>query len=181
MAGKLQTEFEFTLPQGYVDDEGNLHQEGRMRLATASDEIEPLQDRRVQQNSSYLTIALLSRVVTQLGDYEGPQVTPAIIEDLFVADLDYLQRLYERVNNRGANVVATACPECGQEFDVDAETGGVREMSPMDSAPGGGGGPQVSIGGADLTDAIDGGNMEIPDHEPNVPDRESDVDGDPGN
>ena len=54
MAGTpLQTEFEFTLPQGYTDDEGTLHREGRMRLATAADEIEPLQDPRVQSNSSY--------------------------------------------------------------------------------------------------------------------------------
>ena len=42
----LQTEFEFTLPLGYQDDEGNLHREGVMRLATAADEILPLKDAR---------------------------------------------------------------------------------------------------------------------------------------
>jgi hypothetical protein len=35
----LQTEFEFTLPKGYVDAEGNVHREGAMRLALAIDEI----------------------------------------------------------------------------------------------------------------------------------------------
>ncbi|WP_408956830.1 hypothetical protein [Natrinema sp. 74] len=119
--GTLQTEFEFTLPQGYVDDDGTLHKEGRMRLATAADEIEPLQNPRVQSNSSYLTIVLLSRVVTELGDLET--VDPNVIESLFVTDLEYLQVLYERVNNQGANAVETACPDCGEVFEVDAESG----------------------------------------------------------
>ncbi|SDC67762.1 hypothetical protein [Natrinema hispanicum] len=119
--GTLQTEFEFTLPQGYVDDEGTLHKEGRMRLATAADEIEPLQSPRVQSNSSYLTLVLLSRVVTELGDLETIDVS--VIEDLFVSDLEYLQALYERINNQGVNAVETACPECGERFEVDAESG----------------------------------------------------------
>lgn len=92
----LQTEHEFTLPQGYVDDEGTLHKEGRMRLATAADEIKPLKDPRVQSNSSYLTVVLLSRVVTELGDLET--VDPEVIESLFVTDLEFLQGLYERIN-----------------------------------------------------------------------------------
>jgi len=119
--GTLQTEFQFSLPQGYVDDEGTLHKEGRMRLATAADEIEPLQSPRVQSNSSYLTLVLLSRVVTELGDLETIDVS--VIEDLFVSDLEYLQALYERINNQGVNAVETACPECGERFEIDAESG----------------------------------------------------------
>ena len=34
----LRTEHEFTLPMGYLDEEGTLHREGVMRLATAADE-----------------------------------------------------------------------------------------------------------------------------------------------
>lgn len=49
----LQTEFEFTLPRGYVDKDGNLHKTGIMRLATAKDEIAPLTDFRVQKNRAY--------------------------------------------------------------------------------------------------------------------------------
>lgn len=93
----LQTEFEFTLPQGYVDEDGTVHKEGRMRLATAADEIQPLNDPRVQENSSYMTIVLLARVVTELGTVD--EVTPEVIESLFVNDLSYLQELYERVND----------------------------------------------------------------------------------
>lgn len=117
----LQTEFEFTLPKGYVDDEGTLHKEGRMRLATAADEIQPLNNPRVQSNSSYLTIVLLSRTVTELGSLET--VDEEVIRNLFVSDLEYLQAMYERINNSGLNAVDTGCPECGEPFTVEVETG----------------------------------------------------------
>ena len=32
----LQTEFDFTLPKGYLDPSGAVHRQGRMRLATAN-------------------------------------------------------------------------------------------------------------------------------------------------
>ena len=118
----LQTEFQFTLPQGYADDDGDLHREGVMRLATAADEIQPLKDPRVQSNGSYLTVILLSRVVTKLGSLD--QVTPHVVENLFVSDLEYLQDLYERVNTRGADVVDAACPECGETFAVEVNPRG---------------------------------------------------------
>lgn len=92
----LQTEFPFTLPKGYVDDRGSVHQSGVMRLATARDEIEPLRDPRVKENDAYLTVILLARVVTELGTV--PQVTPKTIEGLFAADLAYLEDLYRIVN-----------------------------------------------------------------------------------
>ena len=115
----LQTEFEFTLPQGYAADDGTLHREGVMRLATAADEIKPLKDPRVQSNSSYLTVILLARVVTDLGNLDS--VTPHVIENLFVSDLEYLQELYERINTREADAVDAVCPECGEEFAVDLQ------------------------------------------------------------
>lgn len=115
----LQTEFEFTLPQGYADDEGGLHKEGVMRLATAADEITPLRDPRVKSNPSYVTIILLARVVTKLGSL--PDVNPSVIENLFVSDLAYLQDLYERINTRGTDVVDTTCPECGEQYEVEVE------------------------------------------------------------
>lgn len=92
----LQTEHAFTLPKGYLDADGELHRDGVMRLATARDEIEPLRDPRVRENEAYLTIIVLSRVVTKLGAV--PQVTPRTIEQLFASDLTYLQDLYRIVN-----------------------------------------------------------------------------------
>jgi len=115
----LQTEFEFTLPQGYVDGEGNLHTQGTMRLATAKDEILPQKDPRVLSNPSYLSVILLSRVVTRLGSLED--VTPQTIENLFIQDLSYLQELYSRINE-GNIVIPTKCPHCNKEYEVRLDT-----------------------------------------------------------
>ena len=104
----LQTEWPFTLPKGYVDDQGTLHRTGTMRLACARDEIEPLRDAAVRQNEAYLSVLLLSRVVTRLGDLD--QVTPDVIEGMFAADFDHLQRLYERLNTDGEAVGSITCP-----------------------------------------------------------------------
>ena len=95
----LHTEFSFTLPLGYSDEEGNLHREGIMRLATALDEIAPLKDPRVRSNKAYLLIILLSRVITKLGTLEF--ISPKVIENLFAGDLTYLQDLYCRINKNG--------------------------------------------------------------------------------
>jgi hypothetical protein len=93
----LQTEFDFTLPKGYVDSSGTLHRAGTMRLATARDEIEPLRDPRVSgPDDPFLTVIVLSRVVARLGTLS--QVTPREIENLFAADLAFLQDLYGIIN-----------------------------------------------------------------------------------
>jgi hypothetical protein len=113
----LQTEFAFQLPNGYVDDGGTLHRNGLMRLATARDEIMPLRDARVRDNEAYLSVLLLSRVVTQLGTLA--EVSPAVIEGLFAADLAFLQDLYARVNQQGHTHGVVICPECDHEFTVD--------------------------------------------------------------
>jgi hypothetical protein len=113
----MKTEYAFTLPRGYVDAGGALHRDGTMRLATARDEIEPLRDAEVRQNEAYLTVLLLSRVVTRLGDVTD--VTPDTIEGLYAADFDHLQRLYERLNSDGEVVGSVTCPECSSAFEVD--------------------------------------------------------------
>lgn len=117
----FQTEHEFTLPFGYVDDDGNLHRDGVMRLATAADEILPLKDPRVQANQAYLVVILLSRVVTRLGSV--PQVTPKLIEGLYAADLAYLQALYNRIN-RDDKPGLTTCPQCSHSFQTELSAEG---------------------------------------------------------
>ena len=92
----FRTEFEFTLPKGYLDEHGVLHRQGVMRLATAGDEILPLRDPRVQQNAAYLAILVIARVVVRLGSL--PVIDDRTIEQLFACDLDHLQGLYERIN-----------------------------------------------------------------------------------
>ena len=118
-----QTEFEFTLPVGYIDQDAAVHREGVMRLATAMDEIAPLRDLRVRSNQPYLTIVLLSRVIVKLGAL--PMVTTSVIENLYVADLAYLQALYRRINEEGKSLINLTCPECRANIEVDlAELGG---------------------------------------------------------
>lgn len=92
----FRTEHPFTLPLGYLDEDGTLHREGTMRLATAADEIHPLRDPRVQQNDAYLIVIILARVVTSLGSLG--QVTTKVVEGLYAADLAFLQELYNSVN-----------------------------------------------------------------------------------
>jgi hypothetical protein len=117
----LQTEFNFTLPLGFVDESGNLHKTGTMRLATAADEILPLRDPRVSANQAYLVIILLSRVITRLGSLTEGSVNPGVVERLFSADLAYLQDFYRRVNENGHTRVAATCPSCSTPFELDLE------------------------------------------------------------
>jgi len=110
------TEFEFELPRGYIDSEGNVHKNGIMRLATAADEILPLRDARVQQNPGYLTILLLSRVIKNIGDIKNPM--PRVIEGLFTADLAFLQDMYQKINSPDEYRIKTVCPKCNETIDI---------------------------------------------------------------
>jgi hypothetical protein len=102
------TEFEFTLPCGFLDEEGTLHKEGVMRRATAADEILPLKDPRVMKNEAYVIVILLSRVITRLGSVAA--INPKVIESLFATDLAFLQTLYNKVNRY--EDTAETCPHC---------------------------------------------------------------------
>ena len=93
----IQTEFEFTLPKGYIDSDSNLHRKGVMRLSRAIDEITPMRDPRVKSNPAYATVIILSRVIIKLGGLE--EISPMVIENLFASDLSYLQKFYRQIND----------------------------------------------------------------------------------
>ncbi len=112
----METVYDFTLPKGYVDNAGEVHRKGRMRLATAGDEIGATRDPRVLANPSYLTIVILSKVITEI---EGLEViTPTHIERLFTADLAFLQDMYQRINDITPPVMEVVCPQCGCKHEV---------------------------------------------------------------
>ena len=117
----LRTEFSFVLPRGYIDESGTVHRAGVMRLATAKDEIIPQRDPRVRENESYLTVLLLSRVITRLGSVGT--ITPGVVESMFASDLAFLQDLYRRINQDGTTELAMTCPSCRAEvtFDLGGE------------------------------------------------------------
>jgi hypothetical protein len=125
----LRTEFDFTLPKGYIDDTETVHAEGAMRLATAADEILPMKDPRVQANPAYLVVILLSRVITRLGTLDS--VNPKVIEGLFASDLAYLQEFYNRINENGTSTIRVLCPRCDHRFEAEAD--GLGESSPIPS------------------------------------------------
>jgi hypothetical protein len=123
--GALRTEFAFALPRGFVDDAGTVHRDGVMRLATARDEILPQRDPRVRENEAYLTVLLLSRVITRLGTLTA--INAGTIEGMFASDLAFLQDLYRRVNQEGTTQVAVTCPACAHHFAVDLGGGRLGE------------------------------------------------------
>lgn len=112
----METVFDFTLPKGYLDGSGQLHRRGKMRLATAGDEIGATRDPRVLSNPSYLTIVILGRVVTELEGLE--MVSANVIEKLFTADLAFLQDMYQRINDIEPPTMEAVCPDCGKIFRV---------------------------------------------------------------
>lgn len=112
----METVYDFTLPRGYLDSVGELHRKGKMRLATAGDEISATRDPRVLSNPSYLTIVVLGKVVTQLEGVE--MVTANLIEKLFTADLAFLQDMYQRINDIEPPMMETVCPDCGKVYKV---------------------------------------------------------------
>ncbi|WP_372365486.1 DUF6760 family protein [Candidatus Uabimicrobium sp. HlEnr_7] len=98
--GILQTEYEFTLPRGYVDAEGNLHRKVLMRLATAEDEIRPKKDPRVRNNEHFFDVIFIARVVTKLGSL--PRVNTDIISKLFLEDFHFLKAKAVEINQPGS-------------------------------------------------------------------------------
>ena len=97
------------------DENGELHKKGVMRMATAADEILPLRDPRVVSNPAYLTIILLSRVITSLGTLTN--IRPTHIEKLFSADLAFLQNMYQTINSMEDLTETCVCPHCGEKFE----------------------------------------------------------------
>lgn len=111
---ELQTVYPFRLPKGYLDREGNLHREGQMRLATAGDELRALRDPRVKADERMMNVLLLSQVVLSLGTLS--EITPEVMEGLFVGDLEFLQNMYETINKVDNPKIQVTCPHCGHQF-----------------------------------------------------------------
>ncbi|MET9657988.1 hypothetical protein [Streptomyces sp. NPDC006510] len=122
---ELRTEFDFELPRGYVDDEGQVHRRGSMRLATARDELRPQIDLRVKENPAYMSVVLLSQVITQLGTITD--VHAGVVERMYATDVAFLQDFYRRINSEGHTHAAVTCPLCHGSFEVDLSGGRLGE------------------------------------------------------
>lgn len=122
---RLRTEFEFELPRGYVDEAGTVHRHGSMRLATARDELRPQIDLRVKENPAYLSVVLLSQVITRIGAITD--VHAGVVERMYATDVAFLQDFYRRVNSEGHTRAAVTCPHCEGGFEVDLSGGRLGE------------------------------------------------------
>ena len=118
----IQTEFQFTLPKGYIDENGNLHKEGIMRLVAAADEITPLRDPKIQQNYTYITALTLSKVIIKLGKL--PSITPRVIESLYSSDITYLQSFYNKINGKETPSSKIVCPTRKAKFEIETDNKG---------------------------------------------------------
>lgn len=118
-------EFDFVLPRGYAHSDGTVHRHGRMRLATAKDELRPQIDVRVKENPAYLSVVLLSQVITKLGDITD--VHAGVVENMYATDIAFLQDFYRRINSEGHTRAGVTCPSCDTEFEVDLSGGRLGE------------------------------------------------------
>ncbi len=118
----LCTEFNFTLPQGLIDNQNRVHRHGVMRLATAKDEIIVQQEPIVQENSAYGVLVMLSQVITRLGSLNF--VNPDLLGSLILRDIYYLREFYNRINQQGNALIPAQCPHCMQDFTVKLQLAG---------------------------------------------------------
>lgn len=124
----LNTVYEFSLPLGFVGPDGTLHRSGVMRLSTALDELESMNDPRVRANPQYLGVLLLSRVIERLGGLRP--VSPETVEQLFSADYAHLQDLFVRLNDAAPSLIETECPRCRHRFALDFSGAGTAPAAP---------------------------------------------------
>lgn len=103
-------EMDFVLPIGYQDENGELHREGTMRLATALDEIEVHNDEKSFSSERFHDVLLMARIIPKIGTISA--VSVAIIQNLYEVDFRYLQTLYKEINGQLENEIKVKCPKC---------------------------------------------------------------------
>ncbi len=118
----IETEFDFVLPKGLIDGQNNIHRYGKMRLATARDEIMVQRNSRAQDNPAYASLVMLAQVITQLGDIV--EITAELLENLFSHDLAFLREFYNRINQQGDVRIPVECPHCSNQFKVEMALSG---------------------------------------------------------
>lgn len=126
------TEFEFILPRGLVDTNGQCHRQGIMRLATARDEFERSRNRQAQENPIWSDLVILARVITQLGEFA--QVTPDQLAELFSADLGFLRELFNRLNRQDHAQLEAQCPHCRTDIEINLALSGESWATPQMSS-----------------------------------------------
>ena len=90
------TKLSFKLPIGLLDRQGNLHQQGIIRATNGLDELCCQRDLLTENDPGYGILILLSRTIFKLGKLDF--LTPEMLGNLFLPDLNYLIDLYNSFN-----------------------------------------------------------------------------------
>lgn len=108
-------EYSFILPLGIENEDGELFKKGKMRLATALDEIEIQGGEKNHIDPRYRDLEMLSKTIVSI---EGiGKVTATQLEDLYEVDFIYLQMFFNELNG-DSDKLTVSCPNCGSKKDI---------------------------------------------------------------
>lgn len=124
--------FEFTLPIGYVDEDGRVHRTAVLRKMTGRDEA-IMADRRNRNNAARMMTELLASCLACLGAIERP--SEQVVRGLYSADRYYLL-LKLREITFGPDLSATyACPTCRESVMLIEDISELRVTRLDDQVP----------------------------------------------
>ena len=84
---ETDTQFETgTLPVG-IEHNGAVHAEFALRPLTVGDLISATDDGRSRRNEYYMSVVLLCRQITRLGDIPKEEITPDLLVKMDISDL----------------------------------------------------------------------------------------------
>ena len=104
-------EFEFTLPIGYTDREGQLHRSVKMRKMTGREEA-ILADRRYQRNGGKLVTELLHSCLLAVGNL--PKNGSSTVSGMFSADRNFLLLKLRSITFGPELEAGYTCPSCSE-------------------------------------------------------------------
>lgn len=111
-------EIEVTLPIGYTDEEGRHYRTVVLRKMTGKEEA-ILADKRNQRNGGKLVTELLHSCTVRFGDL--PKGGPAIIENLFSADRNFLLLKLRNLTFGSELAARYTCPSCDEIVHVNED------------------------------------------------------------
>ena len=105
----------FTLPKGYVDENGQAHREVTMREITGADQ-EAMLAPQLRNNPAKMLTTLLARVILQMGDLEGGKVDTRVTAAMFKSDRDFLIMKLKEIDSGPDLEIDVECPDCQKKF-----------------------------------------------------------------
>lgn len=108
-------EFEFTLPIGCKDEEGNIIRKVVLRKMTGREEA-ILADRKYQQNGGKLVTELLSNCIMKIGDQKHNG--RSMVSDMYSADRNFLLLKLRTITFGSELQSSYTCPSCNEAIRV---------------------------------------------------------------